>query len=203
VASPFPGTRARASGPDKEPVAAVKFTLVFFAVIVLVVAVGYRQAKQSAKKSDAQITEVANILEQAVANAPPAPAPPPSGPWIDRVRAECDRREQRLAGLVRPASIDGIGVHASRVHAIHRTYARRVSSLRPPAAYRAEAGTIDRLNARQVRVLGRVARLAGGGDISTASREVRALRVFAGDANSELLRLGLTACLFRPSGMPL
>ena len=182
----------------------MKFTLVFFAVILLVVvAVGYRQAKQSAKKSDAQISEVANILERAVANAPPAPAPPPSGPWIDQVRAECDRREHRLAGLVRPASIDGIGAHASRVHAIHRTHARRVSSLRPPATYRAEAASIDRLNARQVRVLGRVARLARGGDISSASREARALRVFAGDANSELLQLGLTACLVRPSGMPL
>jgi hypothetical protein len=69
--------------------------------------------------------------------------------------------------------------------------------------YQAEAATVDRLNARHVRVLGRVARLARGGDISSASREARALRVFAGDANSRLLRLGLTACLVRPSGIPL
>jgi hypothetical protein len=105
--------------------------------------------------------------------------------------------------LTRPASLDGLGAHATSVHAIHRTHARRVSSLRPPAQYRAEAATIDRLNARQVRVLGRVAQHARGGDISSASREARALRVFAGDANSELLRLGLTDCLVRPSSMPL
>jgi hypothetical protein len=77
------------------------------------------------------------------------------------------------------------------------------SSLRPPAQYQAEAAIIDRLNARQVRVLGRVANLARAGDIGSASREARALRVFAGDANSELLRLGLTDCLVRPSSMPL
>jgi hypothetical protein len=181
----------------------VKLALLFLAVVLLVGAVGYRQTNRSAEKSDARIREVANILERAVAEAPPAPAAPPSGPWVDQVRAECDRREHRLAGLARPASVDGIGAHASRVHAIHRTYARRVSALRPPARYQLEAATIDRLNARQLRVLGRVAQLARGGDISSASRQARSLRVFAGDANSELLRLGLTACLIRPSSMPL
>jgi hypothetical protein len=181
----------------------VKVAVLFFAVVLVVVAVGYRQANRSAEKSDARIREVANILERAVADAPPAPAPPPSGPWVDQVRAACDRREQQLGALARPASVDGIGAHASRVHAIHQAHARRVSSLRPPVAYRTEAATIDRLNARQVRVLGRVAGLARAGDIGSASRQARSLRVFAGDANSELLRLGLTACLVRPSSMPL
>jgi hypothetical protein len=181
----------------------VKAAVLFFAVVLVVVAVGYRQAKQSAQESDGRIREVASILERAVADAPPPPAAKPSGPWIDQVRAACDRREQRLGALTRPASLDGIGAHASRVHAIHRTHARRVAALQPPATYRAEAATLDRLNARHARVLGRVAGLARAGDISSASRQARALRVFAGDANSELLRLGLTDCLVRPSSMPL
>jgi hypothetical protein len=181
----------------------VKLAVLFFAVVLVVVAVGYRQAKQNTQESEGRIREVASILERAVADAPPAPPPKPSGPWVDQVRAACDRREQQLGALTRPASLDGLGAHASRVHAIHQTHARRVAALRPPATYRAEAATIDRLNARHARVLGRVAGLARAGDISSASRQARALRVFAGDANSELLRLGLTACLVRPSSMPL
>jgi hypothetical protein len=183
----------------------VKIAVLFFAVVLVVFAVGYRQAKQNenTQESEGRIREVASILERAVADAPPAPAAKPSGPWVEQLRAACERRERQLGGLTRPASLDGIGAHATRVHAIHRAHARRVSSLRPPAEYQAEATTIDRLNARQVRVLGRVANLARDGDIGSASREARSLRVFAGDANSELLRLGLTDCLVRPSSMPL
>ena len=101
-----------------------------------------------------------------------------------------------MLGATAPSFLKGLGYDRELIEKIEAATGRT-------ATYQAEAATVDRLNARHVRVLGRVARLARGGDISSASREARALRVFAGDANSRLLRLGLTACLLRPSSIPL
>jgi hypothetical protein len=181
----------------------VKVTLFSVVVILFVVAVGYRQAKATAEKTDSDIREVADILEQATANAPPLPASPPRGAWVDHVKGECARRERSLARVRRPSGLGGIGPYAQRIVAIHRSHARRVSRVQPPARLSAEARRIDGMNAQQLRILARVARAARSGDIAAAGREARALRVLAGEANAELLQMGLTACLLRPSGMPL
>jgi hypothetical protein len=181
----------------------VKVSLLGVVVVLLVVTVGYRQAKATAKKTDSDIREVADILDKAVANAPPVPAGPPTGPWVDGLNAECDRRERLLSRLARPAALDGIGGYAQRILEIHQGHARRVAALRPPARYLADAERIEGMNARQVRVLVRVARAALAGDVASATKDARSLRVLAGEANAELLRLGLTGCLLRPSGMPL
>jgi hypothetical protein len=178
----------------------VKVSLLGVAVVLLVVAVGYRQAKDSAKKTDSDIRGVADVLEKAIADAPPVPAGPPTGKWIDHVKNECARRERLLARLHRPAGLDGIGSYAQLILEIHQEHARRVAAFRPPRTYLAEARSIDRLNARQLQLLARVAR---AGDLASASKAAHALRVLAGEANAELLRLGLSACLLLPSGMPL
>lgn len=181
----------------------MKVSLLGVAVVLLVVAVGYRQAKDNARKTDSDIRGVADVLERAIADAPPVPAGPPAGQWVDSLKAQCVMRERLLGELSRPAGLDGMGTHAYGVLAIHRAYRRRVSRLRPPAKYLAEARTVDRLNAQEVRALSRVARVAASGDIAAASREARSLRVLAGEANAQLLKLGLTPCLLRASSMPL
>jgi hypothetical protein len=181
----------------------VKVTLFSVVVILFVVAVGYRQAKATAEKTDSDIREVADILEQATANAPPLPASPPRGAWVDHVKRECARRERSLVGARRPSGLDGIGPYAQRIVAIHRRHARHISRVQPPARLSTEARRIDRINTQQLRILVRVARAARAGDLAAASRQARALRVMAGEANAELLRMGLTDCLLRPTGMPL
>jgi hypothetical protein len=181
----------------------VKVTLFSVAVILFVVAVGYRQAKATAEKTDSDIREVAEILEKATANAPPLPAGPPRGPWVDHVKKECARRERSLAGVRRPTGLDGIGLYTQRIVAIHRSHARRLSRVQAPERLLTERRRIDRINTQQLRILVRVARAARAGDLAAAGREARALRFLAGEANAELLRLGLTGCLLRPSGMPL
>jgi hypothetical protein len=181
----------------------MKVTLFSVAVVVLVVAVGYRHAKATAKKTDADIREVAGILERATANAPPLPAAPPSGPWIEHVKAQCAWRERALARLRRPTTVTGMAAHSRRVLDIHRRFARRVSRRQPPASLRQEAAVLDRVAGRQVRILAGVARKADKGDFAGASRTSSALRVLAGEANTEFLQLGLTECLLRPTGMPL
>lgn len=181
----------------------MRVTLFSVAVILFVVAVGYRQARATAEKTDADIREVAGILEKATANAPPLPTGPPRSPWIDHVKKQCARRERSLAAIRRPSGLDGIGLYAQRIVAIHRSHARRVSRVQPPARLSTEAHRIDRINTQQLRILVRVARVARAGDIAAAAREARALRLLAGEANAELLQLGLTGCLLRPTGMPL
>lgn len=181
----------------------MKLALVALALIGIVFAVAYRQAQHTGKEADDRVRKVADLLEQAIADAPPPRPAPPSGPWIVKVNAECSRRETQLEALPGPGGLDQVATHARDVLAIHRSYAKRVAALNAPWKYGTEKRTIDRLNARQVQVLARVARAASTGDVSGASRQARALRVLAGDANVQFLRLGLPACPFRPSGMPL
>lgn len=181
----------------------MRVTLFSVVVILFVVAVGYRQAKTTAEKTDSDIRDVAGILEKATANAPPLPAGPPRGPWIDHVKRECARRERLLAGLRRPTGLGGIPPYAQRVLAVHRTHARRVLRRQPTERLLTEAHRIDRINTRQLGILERIARAARAGDLAAASRQARALRVMAGEANAELLRMGLTDCLLRSTGMPL
>jgi hypothetical protein len=181
----------------------VRVTLFSVAVILFVVAAGYRQVKETAKAAGTDIREVAGILEKATANAPPLPSGPPQGPWVDQLKNQCARRERSLAGIPPPSGVEGMHSRSQRILVIQRSHVRRVSRLQPPARLLSEARRIDRINARQLRILTRVERATRGGDLAAATREARALRVHAGEANSQLLRMGLTHCLLRPTGMPL
>lgn len=177
----------------------MKVAALGLAVIAIVLVVSQRQARETGESAE-RVRDVAHLLERAVADAPlPRPAPP-SSRWIPEVNAECATREARLHSLRGP---DDIARHAQDVLEVHRSFAGRVARLKPPRRFRTEAATINRLNARKVQVLTRVAASARAGDISGASRQARALRVLAGDANLLFLRLGLPQCPFTARSMPL
>jgi hypothetical protein len=115
----------------------------------------------------------------------------------------CARRERLFAALPRPATASGIAARGTRILAIQRAYAARVSALRPPAGYVVEARGLHRFDASQQRILRRVVAAARSGDLAGSSREAVALRELAGRANTVFLQLGLAECVFGSSGMPL
>jgi hypothetical protein len=148
-----------------------------------------RDSAQSSKKS---ITGVADILDQATrAGDPPRP-----GSAAARLNTECAKREQRLLRLPRPTRLTDIAPHAQRVLAVLRAHSRRTARLGAPAQVR-------EFDAEQQRAVLRLARAARKGDYRAASLHATALRELAGRANTELMRLGLSQCVLRASGMPL
>jgi hypothetical protein len=147
------------------------------------------------------VAQVNDILERAAADGA-VQGQPPDGRWAARMKAECARREQRLAALARPTSLTGLAPHAQKVLAIHRAYAQRVARLRVPGATANDAREVNRLHAEQLRALQRVAQAARAGDFSRATNEGLALRELAGRANTVFLRLGLNQCALRPSAIP-
>jgi hypothetical protein len=92
---------------------------------------------------------------------------------------------------------------ATDLLAIHLAYARRVSSLRPPAQLDADARQIRRDIATQERALARISVALRSVNLQRASQEALVLRELAGRANSLLVRLDLTQCALRPSSMAL
>jgi hypothetical protein len=78
-----------------------------------------------------------------------------------------------------------------------------VAAIRPPAAYRAEAREIRAFDKSHERALERIVVAATSGDLGRVTRRSVALRELAGQENAVLLRLGLSGCAFRSSGMPL
>ncbi len=148
-----------------------------------------RDSAQSSKKS---ITGVSNLLEQATrAGDPPRP-----GSAAARLNTECAKREQRLLRLPRPTRLTDIAPHAQRVLAILRAHDRRAARLGAPQLVRA-------FNAEQERAVARLGSAARAGNYRAAQAQATALRELAGRANTELMRLGLTQCVLRASGMPL
>jgi hypothetical protein len=151
----------------------------------------------------AGISTVSELLGRAAAGEPLDGRPAPDKRWIARMTAACEKRERLLAALPRPATPSGIAARGARILAIHRASAARVASFQPPAAYPAEARELRGFNASQQRILQRVVAAAQAGNLARAYRESVALRELAGRANTVFLRLGLSQCAFRGSGMPL
>ncbi len=151
----------------------------------------------------ASIARVNELLRRASSGQPLDGRPLPDQRWVARMAAACERREKRLAALPRGSTASGIARRGARILAIHRAYAARVSSLRPPAAWAAEAREIRTFNAAQQRILQRVVDAARSGDLGRATREAVGLRELAGRANTVFLTLGLARCAFGGSGMPL
>lgn len=138
------------------------------------------------------ITNVAGLLEQATkAGEPPAPGAAPA-----RLNTECDKREQRLATLPRPTRLTDLAPHAQRVLAVLKAHRRRAARLGAPPQVLA-------FSAEQERAVLRLAGAARKGNYRAAQAQSMALRELAGRANTELMKLGLTQCVLRPSGMPL
>lgn len=109
----------------------MRVTLFSVAVILFVVAVGYRQATATAEKTDADIREVAGILEKATANAPPLPAGPPRGtPAVDQYARDVQAQARFLAAQpeVDPARVGISG--ASQAGWIMPLAASRESAIR-------------------------------------------------------------------------
>ena len=144
---------------------------------------------QTSKKG---ITGVSDLLEQATK----AGDPPKPGSTAARLNTECAKREQRLLRLPRPTRLTDIAPHAQRVLAVLKAHNRRAARLGAPQQVRA-------FNADQERAVLRLAAAARKGNYRAAQAEATALRELAGRANPELIRLGLTACGLRASGMPL
>lgn len=142
--------------------------------------------------------EVGKMLEK-------ASKPHPKGRWVDQMNGICAQREQQLADLKRPAVLDGQGLaaYSARVLAIHRAYAKRVARVRAPKLYAADLRRIRAFNAQQLEVLQRVRLAARNGGVSSAASEALALRDLAGRSNPVFVRLGLSGCAMRSSGMPL
>jgi hypothetical protein len=153
---------------------------------------------QGSPSPASSIREVGKLLET-------ASKPHPTGRWIDQMNGACAQREQRLAGLTRPAVLDGraLAAHSARVLAIHRAYAERVRRVRAPARYQADLRQIRAFNAAQLQLLARVGQAARSSGVGSAASEALALRELAGRANPVFLRLGLDRCALRSSGMPL
>jgi len=131
--------------------------------------------------------------------------PHPKGRWVDQLSGLCAQREQQLAELKRPPVLDGqaLAAYSARVLAIHRAHANRMARVRAPKPYAADLRRIRAFNARQLEVLQRVRLAARNGGVSSAAREALALRDLAGRSSPVFVRLGLTGCAMRPSGMPL
>lgn len=144
------------------------------------------------------IRGVSKVLEQ-------ASAPHPSGRWVDELKGACSQRELRLGALARPGGVDAgpLATYSARVLAVHRAYARRVAAVRPPSRYKADVAQIRQFNGAQERALRRVTLAARAGNLQLAAQEAMGLRELAGRANPVFLRLGLSGCAFRASGMPL
>ena len=165
---------------------------------------GFFERGAKAKSPTAEsMTNVSELLRRAAAGEPLDGRTPPSGRWVRRMTAACQKRERSLAHVSQPTTAGGIAARGAQILAIHRAYSMRVSSLGAPAGYSAEARDIRSFNASQRRILQRVVRAAQRGDLVRASREAVNLRELAGRANTVFLGLGLGQCAFRGSGMPL
>jgi len=158
---------------------------------------------RGATSPKASISTVSELLGRAAAGEPLDGRPAPDQRWVARMTAACEKRERLLAGLPRPATASGIADRGTRILAIHRAYAARISSFRLPAGYAVEARELRGFNTSQQRILQRVVAAARAGNLARAYRESIALRELAGRANAVLLRLGLSRCAFGGSGMPL
>jgi hypothetical protein len=158
--------------------------------------------ERSAESSD-RASKVGELLERAASGKPLDGRPAPNAHWVRQMTSACIKRERRLAAVPRVATTSGIADRGAGILAIHRAYAARVSSLRPPPAWEPEIRQIHAFNAQQQGILQRVVAAARSGDLGRASQEAVALRELAGRANVVFLRLGLDRCAFGASGMPL
>jgi hypothetical protein len=157
---------------------------------------------RSAESADS-ISNVAELLDRAGSGKPLDGRPAPTASWVRQMTSACVKRERRLAALPRVATASGIADRGAQILTIHRAYAARVSSLRPPVDWEPEVGELRAFNAQQQRILQRVVAVARSGDVGRSSQEAVALRELAGRANTVFLRLRLDRCTFGASGMPL
>jgi hypothetical protein len=147
------------------------------AIGVVAVALSYFSAraandlKRKTTSPDANISQVSELLRRASAGGPLDGRLPPDARWVARMSAACTKRERRLAALSQPMTAGGITARGARILAIHRAYAARFSSLRPPAAYKTEARQVRSFNASQQRILRRVVTAARTGDLARSYRE--------------------------------
>ena len=148
--------------------------------------------RDSAQSSKETITGVAGLLDQATK----AGDPPARGSAAARLNTACAKREQRLLKLPWPTRLTDIAPHAQRVLAVLKAHDRRAARLGAPPQVRA-------FNAEQQRAVLRLASAARKGNYRGAQAEATAPRELAGRATTELMRLGLTQCVLRASGMPL
>jgi hypothetical protein len=186
--------------------AVVKFVLILAVAALGIVFFSGRLAKgfdHGPKSPQASISTVSELLRRASAGEPLDGRQRPDGRWVKRMTRACAKRERLLAALPRPATVSGIAARGTRILAIQRAYAARVSGFRQPAGYLVEARELRHFNASQQRILERVVAAARAGDLAGSSREAVALRELAGRANTVLLQLGLAQCAFGSSGMPL
>jgi hypothetical protein len=158
---------------------------------------------RAAGSPEVSISRASELMRRAASGEPLDGRPAPDAKWVARMTAACSRRERLLSALPHSATATGIAARGTRIVEIYRAYAARVARIRPPAAYGAEGREIRRVNASQVRALGRVVAAARSGDLGRASRQSVALRELAGRANAVFLRLGLSRCAFGSSGVPL
>jgi hypothetical protein len=184
----------------------MRFVLALAIVAMTIGYFGHRAAsslQNRAGSSKASISRVNELMRRAASGEPLDGRPAPDPAWVGRMTAACTRRESRLAGVPRSATTAGIASRSRRILAIYRRYAARVAAIRPPAAYRAEAREIRAFDKSHERALERIVVAATSGDLGRVTRRSVALRELAGQENAVLLRLGLSGCAFRSSGMPL
>lgn len=136
--------------------------------------------------------QVADMLDESTR----AGEPPATGTAARRLNTECAKRERRLMKLPRPTRLTDLAPHAQRVLAVLRAHSRRAARLGAPVEVQA-------FSAQQELAVARLARAARAGNYRAAQAQALALRELAGRANTELMRLGLTQCVLRASGMPL
>ena len=186
--------------------AIVRFLLILAVAAIVIVFFSARVARvfdHGPKSPQASISTVSELLRRASAGEPLDGRPPPDRRWVKRMSLACAKRERLLAALPRPATASGIAARGSRILAIQRAHARRVSAFRPPAGYVIEARELRQFDASQQRILQRVVAAARSGDLGGSAREAVGLRELAGRANAVFLQLGLAECVFGSSGMPL
>ena len=128
------------------------------------------------------------VFEKALSANQPARA----GTAAGKLNAQCALRERRLARLRRPRSLSGIRAYALRMLGVLQAHSRRA----------AEPPEVAALDVEHQRIIQRVARAAGRSDYRTAQAQAMALRELAGRANATFMRLGLTNCVLRATGMP-
>ena len=184
----------------------MKFVLMLVVAAIAIAIFSARLASsfdREAHSPKVRLSTANELLRRAAAGEPLDGRPAPDQRWVARMTAACAKRERLLVALPRPATLSAIAARGARILAIHRAYAARVSSIHAPAAYTVEARELRGFDNSQQRILRRVVAAAQSGNVARAYRESVALRELAGRANTVLLRLGLSRCVFSASSMPL
>jgi hypothetical protein len=122
--------------PIDEFEAVMRFVLILAVVAIAIVFFGARLASSfdhGPKSPQASISTVSELLRRASAGEPLDGRQPPDRRWVRRMSRACAKRERLLAALPRPATVRGIAARGTRILAIQRAYAARVTGFRPPA----------------------------------------------------------------------